>query len=147
MRTLVAPAGYGKTTLANQWTSAAGRRAAWYTARSWSSDVAGLALGLAAAADSLVNGCDVRLRERLRATADPRGEAEVLAEILAEDLGTWPDGAWLVIDDYQELATALEAERFVAALVDRSPVSFLIASRHRPSWISGRSILYGDVLE
>ena len=41
----------------------------------------------------------------------------------------------------------LTSERFVAELVDACPLQVLIASRQRPSWISGRSILYGEVLE
>jgi len=45
---LVAPAGYGKTTLARQWLH--DQRHAWYQASPASSDVAALALGLAAAA-------------------------------------------------------------------------------------------------
>jgi ATP/maltotriose-dependent transcriptional regulator MalT len=50
VRTLVAPAGYGKTTLAEQWVGKEGRRGVWYTARSASTDVAALALGVAKAA-------------------------------------------------------------------------------------------------
>ena len=47
IRTLVAPAGYGKTTLAEQWVARDGRAGIWYTARSASTDVAALALGIA----------------------------------------------------------------------------------------------------
>ena len=42
---LVAPAGYGKTTLARQWLAKAGRQAAWYRATPASADVAALAAG------------------------------------------------------------------------------------------------------
>ena len=45
---LVAPAGYGKTTLAEQWVAREGRQGAWFTARRSSTDVAALALGLRA---------------------------------------------------------------------------------------------------
>jgi DNA-binding NarL/FixJ family response regulator len=147
VRTLVAPAGYGKSTLAEQWVARDGRRGAWFTARSSSTDVAGLALGVARACGPLVEGCDLRLREHLRALPAPAENVETLAEILGEDLAAWPAEGWLVIDDYHEITLEPKAERFVAALVAGSPLQFLIASRQRPAWVSTKRILYGDVLE
>ena len=147
IRMLIAPAGYGKTTLAEQWTSAGGRRAAWYPCRSSSADVAVLSIGLAQAGSELLPGCDRRLRERVRATRNPPGEVDVLAEILAEDLADWPADAWLVIDDYHFVCRIPEAERFVEILVERSPVNLLIASRQRPAWVSSRLLLYEKVFE
>lgn len=147
VRTLVAPAGYGKTTLAEQWVGQEGRRSAWFTARRSSTDVAALSLGLARASTDIVPECDSRLREHLRALPAPAENVDVLAEILGEDLAAWPTDAWLVLDDYQELAAADDAERFVAALVDTSPIQLLVASRQRPSWATARKILYGEILE
>jgi ATP/maltotriose-dependent transcriptional regulator MalT len=147
VRTLVAAAGYGKTTLAHQWVHRDGRRDAWYTARRSSTDVAALALGVARVATKIVPGCDARLREHLRAVPNAGERVDVLAEILGEELACWGRTDWLVLDDYHELAAASDAERFVAELVDASPLQILIASRQRPSWISSRSILYGEVLE
>ncbi len=147
VRSLVAPAGYGKSTLAEQWVAREGRRGAWFTARSSSTDVAALALGLARACAPLVEGCDIRLREHLRALPAPAENVETLAEILGEDLADWPDEGWLVIDDYQEITLEPKAERFIAALVAASPLQFLVASRLRPAWVSTKRILYGDVLE
>ena len=115
VKTLVAPAGYGKTTLAEQWVGKEGRRGAWYTARPSSSDVAALALGLARAASEIVPDCDARLREHLRALPAPAENVTTLAEVLGEDLDEWPADAWLVLDDYHELVGAAEAERFVEA--------------------------------
>src|SRR5689334_23981720 len=60
---LVAPAGYGKTTLARQWL--ASRTHAWYQGGASSGDVAALALGIAEAAEPLVPGAGRRLREWL----------------------------------------------------------------------------------
>jgi ATP/maltotriose-dependent transcriptional regulator MalT len=147
VRMLVAPAGYGKTTLAEQWVAREGRRCAWFTARRSSTDVAALALGIARACSALIEGCDARLREHLRAVPAPAENLETLVEILGEDLDDWPSDGWLVIDDYQEVAGAPEAERFVEALVSASPTQLLIASRERPSWVTARGILYGEVLE
>ena len=87
---LVAPAGYGKTTLAEQWVARDGRCGAWFTARSSATDVAALALGLARSSTSIVADCDVRLREHMRALPAPAENVETLAEILGEDLAEWP---------------------------------------------------------
>jgi ATP/maltotriose-dependent transcriptional regulator MalT len=147
VRMLVAPAGYGKTTLAEQWVARDGRRGAWFTARSSATDVAALALGIARSSTAIVEECDARLREHLRALPAPAENVETLAEILGEDLAEWPSDAWLVIDDYHEVAQEPRAEDFVAALMSVSPIQFLIASRVRPSWISTKELMYGDVLE
>jgi DNA-binding CsgD family transcriptional regulator/tetratricopeptide (TPR) repeat protein len=147
VRTLIAPAGYGKTTLAEQWVAKEGRRGTWFTARRSSTDVAALALGLARAAAEIVPDCDARLREHLRALPAPAENVEVLAELLGEDLTDWPDDAWLVLDDYQELTPTEEAEQFVEALVAESPIQLVIASRQRPCWITARTVLYGEALE
>jgi ATP/maltotriose-dependent transcriptional regulator MalT len=147
VRTLVAPAGYGKTTLAEQWVARDGRRTAWFKARRASTDVAALALGIARVLTILVPDCDVRIREHLRAVPSSADNSELLAEILGEDLLVWPDDGWLVIDDYHEIARGVEAEHFVASLLASTPVQTLIASRQRPSWVTTRGILYGEVLE
>jgi DNA-binding CsgD family transcriptional regulator len=147
VRMLIAPAGYGKTTLAEQWVARDGRRAAWFTARSSSTDVAALALGVAQSATSIVEDCDVRLRAHMRALPAPADNVETLAEILGEDLGAWPSNTWLVIDDYHEVAQEPRAEDFVKALVAASSAQFLIASRVRPSWISTKDLMYGDAFE
>ena len=147
VRMLIAPAGYGKTTLAEQWVARDGRLAAWYTARSSSTDVAALALGIARRATAIVEECDVRLRAHMRALPAPAENVQTLAEILGEDLAAWPPNAWLVIDDYHEVAQEPQAEAFVHALVSVSPVQFLIASRVRPSWVTTKDRLYGEALE
>jgi LuxR family maltose regulon positive regulatory protein len=147
VRMLVAPAGYGKTTLAEQWVVRNGRTGTWFTARSSSTDVAALALGVARSATSVVPECDVRLRAHMRALPAPAENVQTLAEILGEDLAAWPPDAWLVIDDYHEIAQEPRAEDFVHALVSVSPVQFLIASRVRPSWITTKDRLYGEALE
>ncbi len=93
---LIGPAGYGKTTLAEQWVARDGRNGIWFTARSSSTDVAALALGIARSAKVIAPECDVRLRAHLRALPAPAENVETLAEILGGDLADWPDNAWLV---------------------------------------------------
>jgi LuxR family transcriptional regulator, maltose regulon positive regulatory protein len=141
---LVAPAGYGKTTLAQQWL--ANKPHGWYRATAASADVAALAVGLADAASVIVPGAAKRLRERLRVTQEPEREVDVLAELLAEDLSDWPDEAWLAIDDYQ-LASSTTSEEFVDALVGLMPARLLLTSRRRPRWVTARRILYGEIYE
>src|SRR6185312_4873372 len=147
VRMLIAPAGYGKTTLAEQWVARDGRVGIWYTARSASTDVAALALGIARAATAIIHDADHRLREHLRALPAPAENVQTLAEILSEDLAAWPGDAWLVLDDYHEVTPEPKAEDFVDALVALSPVQVLIASRVRPRWVASKSVLYGEVLE
>ena len=142
---LVAPAGYGKTTLAREWL--AERRAAWYQGGPASADVAALAAGLATAAAEITPGAGDRMRQRLRATDRPEEDAQILAEMLAEDLAEWPEDAWLAIDDYHFAADALAPEAFVGALAELAPIRLLIATRRRPSWATARLRLYGHVLE
>jgi DNA-binding NarL/FixJ family response regulator len=83
----------------------------------------------------------------MRALPAPADNVETLAEILGEDLAEWPEHAWLVLDDYHEVAQEPRAEDFVAALLAQSPVQFLIASRVRPAWVSTKDLLYGETLE
>ena len=68
-------------------------------------------------ADAGVPGAGRRLLERLAATQAPQREATLLAEMLAEDLGEWPNDAWIVIDDYQHVAASAASEAFVETIV------------------------------
>lgn len=147
VRTLVGDVGYGKTLLAEQWAPRDDRAVGWFRARASAADVAVTARALTQACGVVVDGAGRRLLERLAVTPDPEREATLLGEMLAEDLGDWPDGGWVVIDDYQHLAASTASERFVATIVERSPVRVLIASRVRPSWVAAKSILDGSALE
>ena len=144
---LAAPAGYGKTTLARQWLAKHRRGTVWYQARPPSSDIAGLALGLRQAFAQTVRAIGDRVNERLRATADPDREVHELAELLARDVSECPADTSLVIDDYQYIAERAVAENFIACLIDQTTMPVLITTRVRPSWISAKHLLYGEVLE
>jgi LuxR family maltose regulon positive regulatory protein len=144
---LVAPAGYGKTTLARQWLAQSHEEHAWFQATASSSDVAALALGLAIVAGRVVRGVEEQLRARLKTVSDVSAQAGSLAADLATGLTTWPGSVRLVVDDYQFLAESQAAEDFVAALVRETSVPLLIASRARPSWVTAKNLLYGDVTE
>jgi DNA-binding NarL/FixJ family response regulator len=142
---LIGPAGFGKTTLAREW--AGERTHVWYQGTTATADVAALAAGLSEVASELIPDAGSRMIHRMRATGTPEEDVEVLAELFAEDLGEWPDDAWLVFDDYQFAMEARAPERFIEVLMRDAPVRLLLTSRKRPSWASARRLLYGEVYE
>ena len=144
---LVAPAGYGKTTLARQWFTGQKRKAVWFRAGPASTDVAALALGLAQAAEEVLEGAGARLQEHLRTSHSPNSEAVRIANILVDDLAHWPEDVWMVIDDYQHLAHEPTAEQLIDAVVARGTIPLFVTSRVRPSWVSAKRLLYGEVAE
>jgi LuxR family maltose regulon positive regulatory protein len=142
---LVGPAGYGKTTLARQWL--ANRPHAWYQATAASGDVAGLAVGLAESVAALTPDATQRLRQRLLATRDASQEIPALAQIQADVLSQWPEGAWLAIDDYQFIASSEPADAYLDTLLGCTPLQLLLTSRIRPAWATSRNRLYGHIYE
>jgi DNA-binding CsgD family transcriptional regulator len=142
---LIAPAGFGKTTLAREWV--ADRPHVWYRGTTATADVAALAAGLAALASGVIPDAGSRMMHRMRATGVPEEDVDILAELFAEDLVDWPDDTWLVIDDYQFAMEAAAPERFVDLLLRKSPLQVLLTSRKRPKWASARRLLYGEAYE
>jgi LuxR family maltose regulon positive regulatory protein len=141
---LVAPAGYGKTTLARQWLE--NRPHAWYQGNASSGDVAALALGVTEGIAHVISQSGRRLREWLPTSRDPEQELEVIEQFLSEDLARWPDDAWFVVDDYQ-LLSSLGAEELIRRLFVSCGRRLLLTSRQRPAWSSARELLYGDFFE
>ena len=140
---LVAPAGYGKTTLARQWL--ADKQAVWYTATPASVDVAALAAGLTNAVSQVVPGAGDALVARLATNVSP-GDPLLLARMLVSDLKDWPPNAWLVLEDYHH-AAGPSAEHLIETIVLETPLSVLLLARRRPAWASSRRILYGEIFE
>src|SRR5438128_1943259 len=77
----------------------------WYQGTAASSDVAALALGIADAAEKVLQGAGQRLREWLPTSREPEEEVHVMADLLAEQLTAWPEDNWFAIDDYQLLSS------------------------------------------
>jgi ATP/maltotriose-dependent transcriptional regulator MalT len=71
---LIAPAGYGKTTLAREWLAQRGRRGLWYRARTGASDVAVVARSLSKALAPLSSTIERSTRELLAALTTPEEE-------------------------------------------------------------------------
>ena len=91
IKLLVAPAGYGKTTLAQQWLDVPERRGVWYRGGAATADVAALAAGISAlAAAEIIPDAGKRMRQRIRTIGHPEDDVELLAELFAEDVASGP---------------------------------------------------------
>ena len=141
---LIAPAGYGKTTLARQWL--ASRKHAWYQAGAASSDIAALALGIAESATRICPEAGHRLREWLPTSGGSHDDVNAITELLSSDLGTWHDDAWFVIDDYDSIPPG-QAEALVHGVFVKCGLQLVLTGRRRPAWSSARAVLYGEHLE
>lgn len=144
---LVAPAGYGKTTLAREWTSQRGRTGLWYRARRGASDVAIVARCLSQALAPLSTTIERSTRELLSALNTPEEEPEVVADLLVEELDGWPEDTWLVIDEYELVAPHSAPVRVIERFVAGSRARVLLTGRERPEWVTPRDLLYGDAYE
>jgi LuxR family maltose regulon positive regulatory protein len=142
---LVAPAGYGKTTLARQWL--ADKSHVWHSATAGSADVAALAARLADAAAALTESDPTTLDERLQLSRDPEKEVEVFADFVARCFAGSPTNAWLAIDDYHLLMESQAAEMLVETLVESAAIRLIVTTRRRPSWARARRIMYGEIYE
>jgi LuxR family maltose regulon positive regulatory protein len=141
---LVAPAGYGKTTLAREWCEASEGPAAWYQCTPASSDVAALAAGVADAFAPSLAGRGTRLRESVRLTVGLDARPNTLAAMMAEELS--PTSALLVLDDFHLVSDTCAAD-FIELLLAQAHLKALIATRKKPSWATARRILYGEIFE
>lgn len=143
---LLAPAGYGKTTLARQWAKTLSR-VIWVSLTSAHRDVTVLARDLARSIEELGDEGFVDFMEQyLKARQNPQKEAREIGLALAEGLRR-VRLPWVALDDYHELTGIADAERLVEGLRTESASPFLISSRVRPNWARHRQRLYGEVAE
>ena len=138
---LLAPAGYGKTTLAQQWTRPQ-ERVDWYAGGRGMIDVAGLSVGMAEVLARMGEPARSDMVERVRILAarghDPRGLAKAVS-------GGAPGADWLlVLDDYHHALDSADAEAFLEELVALTEFRLLITSRERPTWLPARKVVYGE---
>lgn len=150
--TVVADAGFGKSTLLASW--AARRRCAWYTVTSDGSGLAAILTGLvealrlevpALSAGGLLGGThgpDADAEQPIRALAYAAALADSLEANLAEDLV-------LVLDDLHELDPGDPAARLVEGLVRVAPstLHIVISSRTPPPFRVERLRGRGQLLE
>ncbi len=143
---LLAPAGYGKTTLARQWAKTL-NGAIWVTLTPAHRDVVTLAddigRGLAQLGDDEASPF---IRTFVRARSNPQRAGREIALALSERIRT-ARTQWLVFDDYHELSRARDVDDMVRVLVEHTGARLLVATRIRPSWATSRRKLYGEILE
>lgn len=142
----LAPAGYGKTTLARQWCERQSSPIAWYRTSRMSGDVAALSVGL----DTLFAGV-VEVPDR-----DPRRIGSIASvnptppPLSRAFVSTYkrhvPRDLLLVLDEWEAAGTE-EADVFMGAVLEELDVKVLVTSRIRPPWFTARRQIYGEALE
>ncbi len=142
---LIAPPGYGKTTLLAQWQAREPRPVAWLTLDDLDNDPAAFLTYLAEAfnriapIDDAIRSGIAASRQRILGTAVPR---------LASELYRWDRPAVLILDDIHRLVdrTSLDA---LAALIDHLPAGFHVAvgGRREPGLPLARFRASGELLE
>ncbi len=143
---LLAPAGYGKTTLARQWAKTL-NGAIWVTLTAAHRDVVTFAedigLGLARLGDQ---ESTTFIRKYVRARSNPQRAAREVGIALSERIRA-ARTQWLVLDDYHELSGARAIDDLVRMVITHTDARLLIAGRTRPPWATSRSKIYGEHLE
>lgn len=142
---LVAPAGYGKTTLLRQW----GRsltQVIWISATRSHRDVVTFSEDIANGVDGLGGEAASFIDQYMRARPNPQRAAREIANVLVPRIES-ARVQWFVLDDYHELAESPEVEEMVRVLHERLSCRFLVASRVRPEWATGRGVVHGEVEE
>jgi LuxR family maltose regulon positive regulatory protein len=144
---LTAPAGYGKTTLARQWLGLRSRHALWCRVTTGAEDIAVTARLLSHALLPICPTIERGARGVLATLRAPDDNPEVIADFLSDEVGRWPEKAWLVIDEYEQLAQHPRSVALVERFVARSRARVLVTSRERPTWVKPRDLLYGTAFE
>ncbi|HEX7146088.1 MAG TPA: hypothetical protein VF512_01165, partial [Actinomycetota bacterium] len=126
---VVAPPGYGKTTLLAQWAQRNQRRVAWISVDHHDNDPAVLLAYLAAALDR-IEPIDPDV---LQSLPRPGGVAATVVPRLAAEISSMAEPVWLVLD-HVELLSNQECLDAVAELAVRLPEGscLALASRSRP---------------
>jgi DNA-binding CsgD family transcriptional regulator len=141
---LVAPAGYGKTVLAEQWVRSRHPDAIWHSARDASADVAFLADDLARLMEPRVPSLRTTLRSFLRTATNSEESIREISELLIGPLRAQPSELWLALDDYQFLHQTAAAD-LVHELLRARAVRLVVATRTRPLFASARAVVYSEV--
>jgi LuxR family maltose regulon positive regulatory protein len=142
---LAAPAGYGKTTLARQWSKRQTGPVAWYRTTRASGDIALLAVQL----DELLASIAPDLpREpgKVATIASVNASPKPLAGAILRTFDSLSQDVLLVVDEWETAGTD-EAEELLSMLVEGLDIRFLITTRTRPDWFSPRLEVYGEGLE
>src|SRR3954454_17131135 len=142
---LAAPAGYGKTTLARQWSQRQSGPVAWYRTTRASGDVALLAVQLDELLASLAPELP-REPEKVATIASVNPSPQPLGRALLRTFAKLSRDVLLVVDEW-EAAGSEEAEELLSMLVEGLDIRFLLTTRTRPDWFTPRLEVYGEGLE
>jgi LuxR family maltose regulon positive regulatory protein len=142
---LAAPAGYGKTTLARQWSQRQAGPVGWYRTTRASGDVALLAVQLDDLLASIAPDLP-REPEKVATIASVNPSPQPLGRAILRTFNALPHDVLLVIDEWEAAGTD-EAEELLSMLVEGLRIRFLITTRTRPEWFTPRLEVYGEGLE
>ena len=127
---LAAPAGYGKTTLARQWSQRQDGPVAWYRTSRASGDVALLAVQL----DELLASIAPEVPHepaKVPTIASVNPSPKPLGRAILRTFESLTPDVLLVVDEWEAAGTE-EAEELLSMLVDGLRIRFLITARRRP---------------
>src|SRR2546423_603729 len=142
---LAAPAGYGKTTLARQWSQRQDGPVSWYRTTRASGDVALLAVQM----DDLLASIAPELPrepEKVATIASVNPSPQPLGRAILRTFEALSRDVLLVVDEWEAAGTE-EAEELLSMLVEGLDIRFLITTRTRPDWFTPRLEVYGEGLE
>ena len=139
---LAAPAGYGKTTLARQWSSRQTGPVAWYRTTRASGDIALLAVQLDELFASIAPDLP-REPGKVASIASVNASPKPLAAAILRTFEPLTQDVLLVVDEWEAAGTD-EAEELVSMLVEGLDIRFLITTRTRPDWFTPRLEVYGE---
>ncbi len=142
---LAAPAGYGKTTLARQWSERQAGPVGWYRTTRASGDVALLAVQLEDLLASIAPELP-REPEKVATIASVNPSPQPLGRAILRTFSALTQDVLLVIDEWEAAGTD-EAEELLSMLVEGLRIRFLITTRTRPEWFTPRLEVYGEGLE
>jgi len=141
----VAPAGYGKTTLARQWGARQKGPVAWYRTNRASGDVALLAVQFEELFASLAPELQ-REPGRVAAIAAANPSPGALGRALVRTFETIDRDALVIVDEWERAGTE-ESDELLSMVVDGIPARYVITTRERPGWFGPRRRVYGEGLE
>ncbi len=143
---VVAPAGYGKTTLAAQWLASGAGPGAWLTLDAGDDDARTFARYLSLALAPFAPGLDdVRLLLDRGGPTSPRE----IASLLLECLHAMPAPCGLVLDDHHALDDGGSAQALLSELIEHLPaaLTLVVTSRAVPRWATPQLRATGRLLE
>ncbi len=140
-----APAGYGKTTLARQWSDRQASPVVWHRTTRASGDIALLAVQL----DELLASVASELPRdpgKVASIASVNPTPKPLGRALIRTFEPLTRDVLLVVDEW-EAAETPESDELLSMLVDGLDIRFVITTRERPEWFVPRLEVYGEGLE